>query len=255
MFGLNDGMRYYVCQRYVRMNMGINGLYKLVSQEMDLPPLSGAVFIFFSKNRQQVKLLRWDTDGFTLYQKRLERGTFEIPYFNTGMTYMQTCLGFILGYFAIAFILLPVYYRLNLTTIYSYLKERLGQRSYKTGAAFFLVSKMTGAAVRFYVVCIILQRFVLDAVGIPFPVTVVVMVALIWLYTRRGGIKTLVWTDTFQTLCMFTALLLIIYNVIQQLGRSSSPCCGSATPCRWARMVSRTPSERNMKLAGTKAKP
>ena len=67
MFGLNDGMRYYVCQRYVRMNLGINGLYKLVSQEMDLPPLSGAVFIFFSKNRQQVKLLRWDTDGFTLY--------------------------------------------------------------------------------------------------------------------------------------------------------------------------------------------
>ena len=82
MFGLNDGMRYFVCQRYVRMNLGINGLYKLVSQEMDLPPLSGAVFIFFSKNRQQVKLLRWDTDGFTLYQKRLERGTFEIPYFN-----------------------------------------------------------------------------------------------------------------------------------------------------------------------------
>ena len=84
MFGLNDGMRYYVCQRYVRMNLGINGLCKLVSQEMDLPPLSGAVFIFFSKNRQQVKLLRWDMDGFTLYQKRLERGTFEIPYFNPG---------------------------------------------------------------------------------------------------------------------------------------------------------------------------
>ena len=84
MFGLNDGMHYYVCQRYVRMNLGINGLYKLVSQEMGLPPLSGAVFIFFSKNRQQVKLLRWDTDGFTLYQKRLERGTFEIPYFNPG---------------------------------------------------------------------------------------------------------------------------------------------------------------------------
>lgn len=84
MFGLNDGMRYYVCQRYVRMNMGINGLYKLASQEMDLPPLSGAVFIFFNKNWQQVKLLRWDTDGFTLYQKQLERGTSEISYFNTG---------------------------------------------------------------------------------------------------------------------------------------------------------------------------
>lgn len=134
------------------------------------------------------------------------------------MTYIQTCLGFILGYFAIAFILLPVYYRLNLTTIYSYLKERLGVRSYKSGAWFFLVSKMTGAAVRFYVVCIILQRFVFDAIGIPFAATVVAMTALIWLYTRRGGIKTLVWTDTFQTTCMFAALLLIIYNVTSRLG-------------------------------------
>ena len=138
----------------------------------------------------------------------------------TDMTYVQTCIGFILGYFAIAFLLLPVYYRLNLTTIYSYLKERLGKRSYKTGAWFFLTSKMTGAAVRFYVVCIILQRFVFDAVGVPFPITVVGMTLLIWLYTRRGGIKTLVWTDTFQTTCMFAALLLIIYNVTQQLGMS-----------------------------------
>ena len=79
---------------------------------------------------------------------------------------------------------------------------------------------MTGAAVRFYVVCIILQRFVFDAVGVPFPITVVGMTLLIWLYTRRGGIKTLVWTDTFQTTCMFAALLLIIYNVTQQLGMS-----------------------------------
>ena len=134
------------------------------------------------------------------------------------MTYIQTCLGFILGYFAIAFVLLPVYYRLNLTTIYSYLKERLGTQSYRSGAWFFLVSKMTGAAVRFYVVCIILQRFVFDAVHIPFAATVVGMTALIWLYTRRGGIKTLVWTDTFQTTCMFAALLLIIYNVTSRLG-------------------------------------
>ena len=134
------------------------------------------------------------------------------------MTYIQTCLGFILGYFAIAFVLLPVYYRLNLTTIYSYLKERLGTQSYRSGAWFFLASKMTGAAVRFYVVCIILQRFVFDAVHIPFAATVVGMTALIWLYTRRGGIKTLVWTDTFQTTCMFAALLLIIYNVTSRLG-------------------------------------
>ena len=128
--------------------------------------------------------------------------------------------GMVLGYFVIAFVLLPVYYRLNLTTIYTYLQGRLGERSYKTGAWFFLVSKMTGAAVRFYVVCIILQRFVLDAVGVPFVVTVVGMTLLIWLYTRRGGIKTLVWTDSFQTTCMFAALILIIYNVVGQLGMS-----------------------------------
>ena len=134
------------------------------------------------------------------------------------MTYMQTCLGFILGYFAVAFLLLPVYYRLRLTTIYAYLRGRLGRRSYRTGAGFFLLSKMTGAAVRFYVVCIILQQFVLDAYGIPFPVTVTVLVALIWLYTRRGGIRTLVLTDTFQTLCMLLALLLIIYKVVDTLG-------------------------------------
>ena len=154
----------------------------------------------------------------------------------TDMTYIQTCIGFILGYFAIAFVLLPVYYRLNLTTIYTYLKERLGTRSYKTGAWFFLISKMTGAAVRFYVVCIILQRFVLDGVGVPFPVTVVGMVALIWLYTRRGGIKTLVWTDSFQTTCMFAALLLIIYNVTGQLGMSATDAVRSIAADAHSRM-------------------
>ena len=138
----------------------------------------------------------------------------------SAMTYLQTCLGFILGYIAVAFLLLPVYYKYNLTTIYSYLKQRLGRRSYKTGASFFILSKMTGAAARFYVVCIILQRFVLDRYHVPFIVTVLVVVALIGLYTRRGGIKTLVWTDSFQTTCMFTALILIIINVIGQLGMS-----------------------------------
>ena len=153
----------------------------------------------------------------------------------TDMTYIQTCLGFILGYFAVAFILLPVYYRLNLTTIYTYLGRRLGRLSYKTGASFFLLSKLTGSVVRFYVVCIILQRFVLDAIGVPFWATVTAMVALIWLYTRRGGIKTLVWTDTFQTTCMFLALLLIIYNVITSLGMS----VGEAVQTVWADSRSR----------------
>lgn len=135
----------------------------------------------------------------------------------TGMTYLQMCLGFIVGYFMVAFFLLPIYYHYNLTTIYSYLQHRFGKWSYKTGASFFLLSKMTGAAVRFFVVCIILQRFVLDDLGVPFWVTVPFMVLLIWLYTRKGGIKTLVWTDSFQTTCMFAALLLIIYEVITML--------------------------------------
>lgn len=136
------------------------------------------------------------------------------------MTYLQTCLGFIFGYIAVAFVLLPIYYRLNLTTIYSYLKDRLGQRAYKTGAGFFLLSKLTGAAARFYVVCIMLQAFVFDELGIPFFLTVTGMVALIWVYTRSGGIKTLVWTDTLQTVCMFAALGLIIYNVAGRLDMS-----------------------------------
>lgn len=133
------------------------------------------------------------------------------------MTYLQTCLGFIVGYFVVAFVLLPVYYRLNLTTIYTYLQKRLGRRSYKTGALFFLLSEMTGTALRFYVVCSILQRFVFGQAGIPFDVTVVLLVLLIWLYTRRGGIKTLVWTDTFQTICMMAALLIIIAEVVGKL--------------------------------------
>ena len=136
------------------------------------------------------------------------------------MTYLQMCLGFIVGYLVIAFVLLPLYYRLNLTSIYTYLGQRLGKRSYKTGASFFLMSKMTGAAVRFYVICIILQQFVFTPAGIPFAVNVIVMVALIWLYTRRGGIGTLVFTDSFQTLCLFTALIMIILSVISQLNLS-----------------------------------
>ena len=176
---------------------------------------------FYRANRQS----KWYMVAFGMVGASISGVTFvSVPgmVIHTDMTYMQTCLGFILGYFAVAFLLLPVYYRWNLTTIYSYLNQRLGVRSYKTGASFFLLSKMTGAAIRFYVVCIILQRFVLDAYGVPFALTVVIMVCLIWLYTRRGGIKTLVWTDTFQTACMFTALILIIVQVTKAMGLSTS---------------------------------
>ena len=133
-----------------------------------------------------------------------------------GMTYLQTCMGFIVGYVVIAFVLLPLYYRLNLTTIYSYLGQRIGKRAYQTGASFFLLSKMTGAAVRFYIVCWILMEC--SGLKINFFLVVIVMTALIWLYTRQGGIKTIVWTDAMQTACLFGALLLIIYMVMGELG-------------------------------------
>ncbi|MBP3725633.1 MAG: sodium:solute symporter [Bacteroidaceae bacterium] len=136
----------------------------------------------------------------------------------TQMTYLQCCMGFIAGYFLVAFVLLPVYYRLNLTSIYAYLGQRIGPRAHRTASAFFILSKTAASALKFYVVCLLLQRFVLDAYGVPFIVTVAVLVAVIWLYTRRGGIRTLVWTDTFQTLCMLVALGLIVVQVVTALG-------------------------------------
>ena len=139
----------------------------------------------------------------------------------TQMTYLQTCMGFIVGYIVVALVLLPLYYRLNLTSIYAFLGQRLGRVSHRTASSFFLLSKMAGAALKFYVVCLILQRFAFDALGVPFAVTVVGLVLLIWLYTRQGGIKTLVWTDSLQTLCLFTALLLIIYKVSAELGMTA----------------------------------
>ena len=174
---------------------------------------------FFRGNRQSP----WYMVAFGMIGASISGVTFvSVPGMVTqiDMTYMQTCLGFILGYVLVAFLLLPLYYRLNLTTIYSYLGQRLGPRAYKTGASFFLLSKMIGAVVRFYVVCMILQQFIFDQMGVQFVVTVSGMVTLIWLYTRGGGIKTLVWTDTFQTICLFSALLIIIYKVVGELGMS-----------------------------------
>ncbi len=142
----------------------------------------------------------------------------------SGMTYLHMCFGFFFGYLVVAFVLLPIYYRLNLTSIYTMLRP-LGSSAYKTGAAFFLLSKLTGAAARFYVPCFIIAQSLdgapftalLSSHGALFPVTAVCMVALIWIYTRRGGIRTLVWTDTLQTLCMFAALCLIISQVSSEL--------------------------------------
>lgn len=130
------------------------------------------------------------------------------------MTYMQMCLGFIPGYLLVAFILLPVYYRLRLTSIYGFLQQRFGLRSYRTGAGFFLLSKLLGAAVRLYLVCLILQRVVFDALDWPFWLSALAILVLIWLYSRRGGIATLVWTDCLQTVILLVTLVFIIRAIL-----------------------------------------
>ncbi|MCC8170365.1 MAG: sodium:solute symporter [Parabacteroides sp.] len=134
------------------------------------------------------------------------------------LTYMQTIFGFFVGYVVIANVLLPLYYKLNLTSIYTYLDERIGHRSYKTGASFFLLSKIVGAAARLYLVTLILQTFVFGQWGVPFVVTVTGTIALIWLYTFRGGVKTIIWTDALQTLCLLVMLVVIIWEIKSKLG-------------------------------------
>ena len=129
------------------------------------------------------------------------------------MTYMQMVFGFFFGYIIVAKVLLPLYYRLNLTSIYTYLESRIGTHTYKTGASFFLLSKIIGAAARLYLVVLILQTYVFAAWNIPFGVTVVLSILLIWLYTFRGGVKTIIWTDTLQTLCFLAMLIVIIWQV------------------------------------------
>lgn len=136
---------------------------------------------------------------------------------NQAFSYMQMVFGYLLGYLVIATILLPLYYRLNLTSIYEYLEQRFGFFTYKTGAAYFLLSRVIGASFRLYLVAIVLQQFVLGPLGIPFYLTVLTTILLIWVYTFRGGINTIIWTDTLQTVCMLTAVVLTILGIGQAM--------------------------------------
>jgi Na+/proline symporter len=131
--------------------------------------------------------------------------------------YMQVVFGYLLGYMVIAFVLMPVYYRLNVTSIYEYLGDRFGVVSHKTGAAFFFVSRVLGSAFRLFLVASVLHEFVFKHWHFPFPVTVIISVLLILAYTFKGGIKTVVWTDTIQTLLMLIALVVTIVLIYQQM--------------------------------------
>ncbi|MDP4209064.1 MAG: sodium:solute symporter [Bacteroidota bacterium] len=136
---------------------------------------------------------------------------------DTQFTYMVMVFGFLAGYFVIATILLPLYYRLNLTSIYTYLEQRFGFWTYKTGASFFMISRILGASFRMFLVVNVLQVFVFDAWGIPFFANVLLFITLIILYTLRGGIKTIVWTDTLQTTFMLLAVAMSIYFISKEM--------------------------------------
>src|SRR5210317_1570721 len=137
---------------------------------------------------------------------------------STGFSYMQVVFGYLAGYFIIAFVLMPIYYKAKLTSIYEYLNNRFGVVSYKTGAFFFFISRVLGASFRLFLVAIVLQQFVFDSWGVPFEATVILSILLIWVYTFRGGIKTIVWTDTLQTLFMLISVGLSIYFINEKLG-------------------------------------
>ena len=172
---------------------------------------------FFTGNRQAP----WGIVAFAMIGATISGVTFiSVPgmVVGKGYAYLQMVLGFIVGYFAIAFVLVPMFYRRNLISIYGYLEGRFGRNTYKSGAWFFFISKILGASVRFFVVCAVLQLLVFKPLHIPFEFNVIVTIALIWLYTLQGGVKTLIWTDTLKSFCLIMSVILCIYFISQNLG-------------------------------------
>ena len=174
---------------------------------------------FFTGNKQSP----WYLVAFGMIGASLSGVTFiSVPgeVGNSDFAYFQMVIGYLLGYFVIATVLLPIYYKLNLVSIYTYLEQRFGFYSYKTGSVFFLISRVIGASFRLFLVATVLQLAFFDSFGIPFSVTVMVTILLIWVYTYRAGIKTIVWTDTLQTLFMLLAVIISVYLISKDLDLS-----------------------------------
>ena len=171
---------------------------------------------FFSANKESpwylvsFGMIGASLSGITFISVPGDVGQFEFSYF-------QVVIGYLVGYFVVAYTLLPIYYNKNVTSIYEYLKERFGPVSHKTGAFFFFISRVIGASFRLFLVAIVLQKFVFESFKIPFEFTVVLSILLIWVYTNRGGIKTIVWTDTLQTSFMILSVILTIYFINDSL--------------------------------------
>ncbi len=171
---------------------------------------------FFTGNKQSP----WYVVAFGMIGASLSGVTFiSVPGWveTSGFSYMQMVFGYFFGYLVIIYVLLPLYYRLNLISIYGYLEQRFGKYSYKTGASFFLISRIIGAAFRLFLVANVLQLLIFDAIGVPFFVTVMITIILIWVYTFKSGIKTIIWTDTLQTLFMLGAVGLVIIIISSKL--------------------------------------
>lgn len=172
---------------------------------------------FFSGNRKSP----WYVVAFSTIGAAISGVTFvSVPGMvaTSNFSYMQMVLGFAVGQFIIAFVLIPLFYRMNLTSIYEYLENRFGMATYKTGAWFFFISKMLGAAIRLFIVCVVLQLLVFEPFNLPFILNVIFTVGLVWLYTFRGGVKSLIWTDSFKTFCLVVSVGLCIYYIASNLG-------------------------------------
>lgn len=159
-------------------------------------------------------------------------------------TYFQIVIGYFLGYLVIAYVLLPLYYRLNLTSIYNYLSTRLGFRSYKTGASFFILSRTLGATARLYLVVKILQDAILTSFGVPFWLTTLIILVMILLYTYEGGVKTIVWTDTLQTSGMLIGLLVCVWYILKAMNFSVSEGFRAISDAGYTNMFVTDPSSK-----------
>ncbi len=163
-------------------------------------------------------------------------------------TYFQVVLGYLFGYLVIAYVLIPLYYRLNLTSIYNYLEQRFGRFSYKTGALFFIISRTVGATARLYLVINVLQIFILDAMGVPFLLTAFIILLMILLYTFEGGVKTIVYTDTLQTTFMLLGLVVCIIYIMVQMGFSPAAAMESLSERGYTRLFDTDPNSRSFFL-------
>lgn len=190
---------------------------------------------FFTANRQSP----WYLVAFGMIGSSLSGVTFiSVPgnVGSTGFGYFQIVLGYLLGYWVIIGVLMPLYYRLNLISIYTYFEKRFNFWSYKTGAFFFLVSRTIGSALRLYLAATVLQLFLFDAWGVPFFITVITTLVLIWVYTIKGGIKTIVYTDTFQTFFLVTAVAVAVWQISNQLGLSFPAMIDAIQESKYSRM-------------------